>query len=185
MEKNINKNIDYSKDTYNLPVRLYPKYMASIKIFIIFLTLSALALSYLLITNKIHNSDTESLVDFIMIIAFFLLLGMDLIHGEVLHKQYIELNNEGIKVKSLLFSRFIKWSDILSIGIVKHFRTTEYIAITKAESEGILKKIRKYLAYGEYISVRLEKYSEIEPHMFINTVEKKMSKDNYIQLKKY
>lgn len=184
MDNNVTKHINHSKQTYNIPIRLYPKYTLIFKIIIVFFSLCALVLSYLLITNKIKNNDRESMINSIMIIVLFLLLGTDLIHGEILHRQYIELNNQGIKMKNLLFSNFIKWSDVLSIGIVKHFRTTEYIAIKRIEHEGILKKVKEIFSYGEYMSIRLEKYSEIETYMFINTVEKK-TKANYIQLNKY
>lgn len=176
MKKRKNQYVYKNQDTYSIPKIFYPKYEPAGKVAIIAMNIVFIVL--LIIFTRV-GSLTQIITYLVLVVCFFVLSIGDIVHGQILKKQYVEINSKHIKFKSLIRTKILKWDEIytgekwsdksiLGIGLIRK----EDVAPRRiGDSTRFTTRSPFFGIY--YIKVPKIKYSNIDKFRFLKTIEKK------------
>lgn len=149
-----------------------------LKVSIVYFNICITALWYVILSNlpdygQVYQSGFLLLLvpasNFLLLVV---LLDIDFFNSAFFHGQYVELNQEGVKIKKLFRTVSIKWNEVSSIDLTT-IRGEKQINVTRRNPKD-LSKFRYVLGkgFGFYCTViNIRKYSSIDIDRFIKTIK--------------
>ncbi|MEG1798388.1 MAG: hypothetical protein RR262_18080 [Clostridium sp.] len=88
----------------------------------------------------------------------------------ILKRQYLEVTNEYVKVKSLFRTKIINWTDVEIVGEMESYPNNILfgIIVWKYGEEGL-----KSILYGNSLVIDFNKYSQLDKYEFCDAMQRK------------
>lgn len=159
-------------EIYETPRIFYTKYNPLRIIGYIYISLISvvlLILSIILVLYNFYELIILRLIPVLLLIYFI----SDLLHGHVYKKQYIQFTDDHLKIKKLITTKLIKWTDIYSIEVATHKFNT-YIGIVHdndfwLKTPSFIQYIIRVLGFFN-IMIFLNKFDDLDERKLFNTI---------------
>ncbi len=154
-----------SDEFYPIPSVFYPSYSMFFIGTLLIIDGLFLYIVYLFISSG-KSFDLGEVTVLMLWPLIILLLHVDFVHAQILRRQYLELNEKGVLLKTFFTKKFMGWEEIDFAEVVRGSRGFDGL---------IIRSVTKYNPYPKVDKLGIKrdlKYSNISTSRFVDTVER-------------